>query len=101
MSVTSHRSAEETVDLAALARREIGRREPRVTIETRLEPGVTVRANRVRLARVLSHTPATRISRCFLEHRAPGPGRPPSCTTITAPAARGPDRTRVDPRPPG
>lgn len=45
----------ETVDLAALARREIGRREPRVTIETRLEPGVTVRANRVRLARVLSN----------------------------------------------
>ncbi|TDC62359.1 HAMP domain-containing histidine kinase [Actinomadura sp. GC306] len=48
-------AAVETVDLAEIARREIGRRSPRVPIEARLEPGVTVRANPVRLTRVLNN----------------------------------------------
>ncbi|WUH99731.1 HAMP domain-containing histidine kinase [Spirillospora sp. NBC_00431] len=45
----------ERIDLAGLARREIERRPPRVPITTDLEPGVTVRANPVRLARVLGN----------------------------------------------
>lgn len=45
----------EPVDLAALTRREVDRRPPRVPIRTSLEPGVTVRANPVRLARVLGN----------------------------------------------
>ncbi|MGH3240890.1 MAG: sensor histidine kinase [Spirillospora sp.] len=45
----------ERVDLAGLARREVDRRPPRVPITTDLEPGVTVRANPVRLARVLGN----------------------------------------------
>ncbi|MBB4778623.1 sensor histidine kinase [Actinomadura livida] len=48
-------AAVETVDLAGLARREVERRAPGVRFETRLEPGVTVRANPVRLARVLNN----------------------------------------------
>ncbi|MFI0480331.1 sensor histidine kinase [Actinomadura sp. 9N215] len=45
----------EPIDLAGLARREVERRPPRVPIRTDLEPGVTVRANQVRLARVLGN----------------------------------------------
>ncbi|MGP4022680.1 sensor histidine kinase [Actinomadura sp. 3N407] len=45
----------ERIDLADLARREVERRSPRVPIETRLASGVTVRANPVRLARVLNN----------------------------------------------
>ncbi|QXJ26674.1 HAMP domain-containing histidine kinase [Actinomadura graeca] len=45
----------ERVDLADLARREIERRPGRTPVTTRLEPGVTVRANPVRLSRVLGN----------------------------------------------
>ncbi|TDE19475.1 HAMP domain-containing sensor histidine kinase [Actinomadura sp. 6K520] len=48
-------AAVEAVDLAGLARQEVERRASRVPIETRLEPGVLVRANPVRLARVLNN----------------------------------------------
>ncbi|TMQ97840.1 HAMP domain-containing histidine kinase [Actinomadura soli] len=45
----------ERIDLAGLARREVERRPPRIPITTALEPGVIVRANPVRLARVLGN----------------------------------------------
>ncbi|MFI0369172.1 sensor histidine kinase [Actinomadura sp. 1N219] len=45
----------ERIDLAGLARREVERRPPRVPITTDLAPGVLVRANPVRLARVLGN----------------------------------------------
>lgn len=46
---------EEPVDLAEAARREARRRGDGVRITTRLEPGVVVRANPVRIARVLGN----------------------------------------------
>ncbi|TDD75821.1 HAMP domain-containing histidine kinase [Actinomadura darangshiensis] len=46
---------EEPVDLAALVRREVGRRAGGAPIRTRLEPGVVVQANPVRLGRVLGN----------------------------------------------
>ena len=45
----------EPVDLAALVRREVGLRAGDVPIRMRLEPGVVVRANPVRLSRVLGN----------------------------------------------
>ncbi|MEU9867594.1 MULTISPECIES: sensor histidine kinase [Actinomadura] len=45
----------EPVDLAGLVRREVGLRAGDVPIRTRLEPGVVVRANPVRLSRVLGN----------------------------------------------
>jgi len=45
----------EPVDLAELARREMGLSGGRVPIESRLEPGVVVAANTVRLGRVLAN----------------------------------------------
>ncbi|MEV5831352.1 HAMP domain-containing sensor histidine kinase [Spirillospora sp. NPDC052242] len=45
----------ERVDLAELARREVARRPPGTPIATRLEPGVAVEANPVRLARVVGN----------------------------------------------
>ncbi|HEY8482600.1 MAG TPA: HAMP domain-containing sensor histidine kinase [Spirillospora sp.] len=84
-------STAETLDLSALARREVERRAPRVPVETRLEPGVTVRANRVRLARVLNNllnnaerhaesrvrvTVATQGADAVLEVLDDGPGVP-------------------------
>ncbi|GGQ10759.1 two-component sensor histidine kinase [Actinomadura coerulea] len=45
----------EPVDLAALVRREVGLRAGDAPITTRLEPGVVVRANPVRLSRVLGN----------------------------------------------
>lgn len=45
----------EPVDLAGLVRREVARRTPRVPITTRLAPDAVVRANPVRLARVLGN----------------------------------------------
>ncbi|XRQ06714.1 sensor histidine kinase [Actinomadura welshii] len=45
----------ERIDLSDLAAREIARRSPPVPIGMDLEPDVTVRANRVRLARVLAN----------------------------------------------
>ncbi|TDD39073.1 HAMP domain-containing histidine kinase [Actinomadura sp. KC06] len=45
----------ERIDLAGLARREVERRPLRIPITTDLEPGVLVRANPVRLARVLGN----------------------------------------------
>ncbi|WP_084264383.1 sensor histidine kinase [Actinomadura macra] len=45
----------ERVDLAELARRELERRPEGVPITTRLEPGVIVRANPVRLSRLLGN----------------------------------------------
>ncbi|TDD88867.1 HAMP domain-containing protein, partial [Actinomadura rubrisoli] len=44
-----------TVDLAEMARREIERRPERHQITTRLEPGVVVRANALRMSRVLGN----------------------------------------------
>ncbi|MFG2086945.1 MULTISPECIES: sensor histidine kinase [unclassified Spirillospora] len=48
-------AAAESIDLAGLARREVERRHSRVPIETRLERDVIVRANPVRLTRVLNN----------------------------------------------
>ncbi|TDC84408.1 HAMP domain-containing histidine kinase [Actinomadura sp. 7K507] len=48
-------AAEERIDLAALAGREVERRSSPVPIGTALEPGVAVRASPVRLARVLNN----------------------------------------------
>ncbi|CND46799.1 signal transduction histidine kinase [Mycobacterium tuberculosis] len=45
----------ERVDLGELVRREVARRDGRIPIETRSQPGVTVTANRVRLSRVLGN----------------------------------------------
>ncbi|WP_235036867.1 cell wall metabolism sensor histidine kinase WalK [Actinomadura sp. K4S16] len=45
----------EPVDVAALVRREVGMRSGDVPITTRLEPGAVVRANPVRLSRVLGN----------------------------------------------
>ncbi|TDB74184.1 HAMP domain-containing histidine kinase, partial [Actinomadura sp. KC216] len=45
----------ERIDLAGLTRREVERRPPRIPITTDLEPDVAVRANPVRLARVLAN----------------------------------------------
>lgn len=45
----------ERVDLAELARREVARRPPGTPVATRLEPGVAVEANPVRLARVVGN----------------------------------------------
>ncbi|MGI5165782.1 sensor histidine kinase [Spirillospora sp. CA-253888] len=103
----------ERVDLAELVRYEVGRRDGRVPIETRLAGGAVVSANRVRLARVLGNlvsnaerhaesritvTVAVDGGEAVLEVLDDGAGVPPeSRERVFERFARLPDSQRRDP----